>query len=228
MKGTLRVRALAEFVGTGFLVATVVGSGVMGEHLAGGNIAIALLANTIATGAALVALIFTFADVSGAHFNPAVTLAVAFSRQPFPWQNVPVYVLAQCAGGVLGTVVAHLMFGLPWYSLSTHARPGWSIAFSEFIATFGLVLVIFGCSRMRPNAVPFAVGSYIVAAYWFTSSTSFANPAVTIARSLSDTFAGIRPIDVPMFLLAQLFGSFAAMALFRCIETDKSFAQKSV
>ena len=214
MKNSLRARALAEFMGTGFLVAAVVGSGVMGERLAGGNVAIALLANTIATGAALVALILTFADISGAHFNPAVTLALALSRQKFPWREVPIYVVAQCAGGVFGAVVAHVMFNLPWYSLSTHPRHGWPLAFSEFVATFGLLIVIFGCSRARPNAVPLAVGSYIVAAYWFTASTSFANPAVTIARSLSDTFAGIRPADAPMFVIAQLAAVFLAVPLF--------------
>jgi glycerol uptake facilitator-like aquaporin len=214
MKFDLRVRVVAEFLGTAFLVAAVVGSGIMGERLAGGNIAIALLANTIATGAALVALILTFGSISGAHFNPGVTLADALEHG-LPWADVPFYIVAQCTGGIGGSVVAHLMFGLPWYSLSTHARHGAGQVFSEFVATFGLLSVIWGCSRLRSNATPFAVASYITAAYWFTASTSFANPAVTIARALSDTFAGIAPADVPLFVIAQLAGAFSATFLFR-------------
>jgi glycerol uptake facilitator-like aquaporin len=214
MKFALRARITAEFLGTAFLVAAVIGSGIMGEQLACGNVAIALLANTIATGAALVALILTFGPISGAHFNPAVTLADALEHG-IPWAEVPAYIVAQCAGGILGAVVAHLMFGLRWYSLSSHSRHGWAVIFSEFVATFGLLSVVWGCSRLRTQSVPFAVASYIVAAYWFTASTSFANPAVTIARSLSDTFAGIRPADVPSFIAAQLAGAVAATALFR-------------
>lgn len=211
---TLRQKMAAEFLGTSFLVAAVVGSGIMGERLAGGNVAIALLANTIATGAALIALILTFGPVSGAHFNPAVTLADAVERGT-SWRSVPAYVIAQCIGGLAGALVAHLMFGLPPYSLAKHARHGSAQLFSEFVATFGLVSVIWGCSRVRSNVVPFAVGCYITAAYWFTSSTSFANPAVTIARGVSDTFAGIRPTDVPLFIVAQLAGALAATLLFR-------------
>jgi len=213
MKSNLRVRAVSEFLGTAFLTAAVVGSGIMGERLSGGNVAIALLANTIATGAALAALILTFGPISGAHFNPAVTLADAVEHG-ISWTEVPVYIIAQCVGGIVGAVVAHLMFGLRWYSLSSHSRGGWSLVLSEFVATFGLLSVIWGCSRFRAGVVPFAVASYIIAAYWFTASTSFANPAVTIARSVSDTFAGIRPADVPWFIVAQVAGAFAATFLF--------------
>jgi glycerol uptake facilitator-like aquaporin len=214
MKASLPRRVVAEFVGTAFLVATVVGSGVMAERLSNGNVAIALLANTIATGAALMALIFAFGGVSGAHFNPVVSLMDAFERG-LPWRQTPHYVIGQILGGITGVVVAHLMFGLPLVSLSRHARSGPPLVFSEFVATFGLVSVIWGCSRLRSNAVPFAVGAYITAAYWFTASTSFANPAVTISRCLSDTFAGIRPTDVPWFVVAQFLGGIAAALLFR-------------
>jgi glycerol uptake facilitator-like aquaporin len=214
MKFNLRARLTAEFLGTAFLVAAVVGSGIMGERLAGGNVAIALLANTIATGAALVALILTFGPISGAHLNPAVTLADALDHG-IAWSEAAAYMLVQCVGGVAGAIFAHLMFGLRWYSLSTHTRQGWALVFSEFVATFGLVSVIWGCSRTRPGMVPFAVASYITAAYWFTASTSFANPAVTIARSLSDTFAGIRPTDAPLFIGAQGAGALCATVLFR-------------
>jgi len=186
----------------------------MAERLAGANVALALLANTIATGAILVALIFTFGGISGAHFNPAVTIADAMEHG-MPWREVPAYVLAQCSGGLAGAAVAHLMFALPLFSLSRHARSGGAQVFSEFVATFGLLSVIWGCSRVRANSVPFAVGAYITAAYWFTSSTSFANPAVTIARAVSDTFAGIRPIDAPFFITAQMFGAIAATFLVR-------------
>ena len=219
MRFGLRSRFTAEFLGTAFLVAAVIGSGIMGERLAGGNVAIALLANTIATGAALLALILTFGPISGAHFNPAVTLADALEHG-IPWSEVPAYIAAQCAGGTLGAVVAHLMFGLRWYSLSSHSRQGWALVFSEFVATFGLLPVIWGCSRLWSDAVPFAVASYITAAYWFTASTSFANPAVTIARSLSDTFAGIRPSDVPWFIAAQLAGALSATLLVRWLIPD--------
>lgn len=213
---TLAKRLAAEFMGTLFLVAAVVGSGIMGERLSGGNVALALLANTIATGAALIALILAFGPVSGGHFNPAVTLADALEHG-LPWREVPAYIMVQCAGGIGGAMVAHMMFGLPVYSFAQHARHGTAQVFSEFIATFGLLCVIWGCSRLRTTAVPMAVGCYITAAYWFTASTSFANPAVTIARSLSDTFAGIRPIDVPLFVVAQLAGALAATLLFHWI-----------
>jgi glycerol uptake facilitator-like aquaporin len=214
MTFNLRARLTAEFLGSAFLVAAVIGSGIMGERLAAGNVAIALLANTIATGAALIALILTFGPISGAHFNPAVTLADAFEHG-LGWSEVPLYIVAQCFGGLVGAAVAHLMFGLPLYSLSSHARHGWPVVFSEFVATFGLLCVIWGCSRFRSTIVPFAVASYITAAYWFTASTSFANPAVTIARSFSDTFAGIRPGDAPWFIAAQFAGALTATLLFR-------------
>ena len=213
MNNPLLKRAVAESVGTALLLAAVVGSGIMGERLAAGNNAIALLANTMATGAALVALILTFGPISGAHFNPAVTLADAWQRG-IAWRDVPVYILAQVGGAFVGVAVAHLMFGLPLFFASRHARSGGSQIFSEFIATFGLLAVIWGCVRFRPAAVPFAVAAYITAAYWFTASTSFANPAVTLARSASDTFAGIRPVDAPGFIVAQLGGAFAATVLF--------------
>lgn len=211
---SLRRRATAEFLGTAFLVATVIGSGIMAERLAGPNIALALLANTIATGAILVALIFAFGGISGAHFNPAVTVSDALEHG-IPWREVPAYIAAQCSGGVVGAAIAHVMFGLPLFSLSLHARSGGAQVFSEFIATFGLLAVIWGCSRVRSNSVPFAVGAYITAAYWFTSSTSFANPAVTIARAVSNTFTGIRPVDVPLFIAAQMCGAIAATLLIR-------------
>jgi glycerol uptake facilitator-like aquaporin len=211
---SLSRRAAAEFLGTAFLVATVIGSGIMGEQLAAGNVALALLANTIATGASLVALILAFGPISGAHLNPAVTLADAMEGG-LAWAEVPAYLAAQIAGGLSGAVVAHAMFGLPLVSLSRRDRGGVALGLSEFVATFGLLSVIWGCSRFRSWAVPFAVGAYITAGYWFTASTSFANPAVTIARSLSDTFAGIRPFDVPLFLIAQIAGALAATLLFR-------------
>jgi len=214
MTHTLLRKIISEFLGTGFLVAAVVGSGIMGERLAGGNVAIALLANTIATGAALFALILAFGPISGGHFNPAVTFVDAMERG-VSWVVAACYIPAQCAGGICGAVAAHLMFGLPAISVSTHARNGSAQAFSEFIATFGLICVIWGCARQRSGMVAFAVAAYITAAYWFTSSTSFANPAVTIARSLSDTFTGIRPVDVPVFVAAQFVGAIAATFLFR-------------
>src|ERR1700723_3082264 len=214
-------RIVSEFFGTGFLVAAVVGSGIMGERLAGGNVAVALLANTIAAGAALVALILTFGPVSGAHFNPAVTIADA-TLGGIAWREVPVYVTAQIVGAFAGVAAADLMFGLPIFFASRHERNGPAQLFSEFVATFGLLAVIWGCSRRRSAAVPFAVGAYITAAYWFTASTSFANPAVTLARSASDTFAGIRPADVPGFIVAQLAGAAAATALFRWLVPSPS------
>lgn len=204
----------AEFFGTLFLVATVVGSGIMAERLANGNVALALLANTIATGATLVALILAFGPISGAHLNPVVSVADALERG-LSWSQTLAYAVAQIFGGIGGTLLAHAMFSLPFVSLSRHARSGPAQFVSEFTATFGLLCVIWGCSRARPNAVPFAVGAYITAAYWFTASTSFANPAVTIARCLSDTFAGIRPMDVPLFIVAQFSGGIGATLLFR-------------
>jgi glycerol uptake facilitator-like aquaporin len=210
-----RVRRLAsEAIGTAMLLAAVVGSGIMAERLSGGNQALALLANTVATGAALVALILTFGSVSGAHFNPAVTVADAW-QGGLPWHQVPGYVCAQVGGAVLGVWAAHAMFGEPVFMLSLHARSGAAQLFSEFVATFGLLAVIRGCSARRSDAVPFAVGAYITAAYWFTASTSFANPAVTLARAMTNTFAGIRPMDVPGFTVAQFAGALAATALFR-------------
>lgn len=214
MRISLSRRLAAEFLGTAFLVAAVIGSGIMGERLAAGNVAIALLASTVATGAALVALILALGPISGAHLNPVVTLTDAW-QGGLPWADVPSYILSQVAGGATGAIVAHLMFGLPVVSLARHARSGPAQIFSEFVATFGLLAVIWGCSRSRTGSVAVAVGSYITAAYWFTASTSFANPAVAIARSLSDTFAGIRPADVPGFIAAQLLGGIAATLLFR-------------
>jgi glycerol uptake facilitator-like aquaporin len=207
-------RAVAEALGTAFLLAAVVGSGIMGERLAGGNVAIALLANTLATGAMLVALILTFGPISGAHFNPAVTLADA-SQGGLAWREVPIYIAAQIAGAFTGVAAAHLMFGEPLFFASRHVRAGSAQLFSEFVATFGLLSIIWGCARLRSSAVPFAVGAYVTGAYWFTSSTSFANPAVTLARAASDTFAGIRPVDAPEFIVAQLAGAMAATMLFR-------------
>jgi len=206
-------RLVAEGIGTGLLLAAVVGSGVMAEQLAGGNVAIALLANTLATAGALVALIVTFGPISGAHFNPAVTLALAV-RKALPWAAVPGYVLAQLIGAVLGVWLAHVMFGLPLVQASAHVRTGLGQWVGEFIATFALLSVIWSCMRHNPTATPYAVACVITAAYWFTSSTSFANPAVTVARALSDTFAGIRPADAPGFIVAQMLGAFAATVLF--------------
>jgi glycerol uptake facilitator-like aquaporin len=214
MTHTLARRAAAEFLGTAFLVAAVVGSGIMGQRLSTGNVALALLCNSVATGAALVALILTFGPISGAHFNPVVTLSDAIEKGMI-WSDVPAYICVQILGGIVGTVATHMMFGLPVISFSSHVRSGSAQIFSEFIATFGLLSVIWGCSRLRSDSVPFAVGAYITAAYWFTSSTSFANPAVTIARCLTDTFAGIRPRDVIPFALAQLLGGIAATVVFR-------------
>jgi glycerol uptake facilitator-like aquaporin len=227
MKPTLTRRIAAEFTGTLLLLSAVVGSGIMAERLSGGNIALALLANTIATGAALVALILAFGSVSGAHFNPAVTLADAYIGG-IAWRCVPAYLSAQFAGAFAGVAVAHLMFGLPLFSVSTHARTGGAQAFSEFIATFGLMAVIWGCARSRPHSVPYAVGAYITAAYWFTASTSFANPAVTLARSASNTFAGIRPDDVAGFIAAQLAGAFAATVLFQWLIPTRADEQVAV
>jgi glycerol uptake facilitator-like aquaporin len=207
-------KAVAEAAGTALLLAAVVGSGIMGERLSGGNVAIALLANAIATGAALTAIILAFGPISGAHLNPAVTLADA-SQGGLRWSETPVYLLAQGLGALAGVACAHLMFGEPIFSPSSHVRAGGAQVFSEAVATFGLLSVIWGCSRTRSEAAPYAVGLYITGAYWFTASTSFANPAVTFARSFTDTFSGIRPVDVPWFVAAQLAGAGAATFLFR-------------
>jgi glycerol uptake facilitator-like aquaporin len=207
-------KLVAECIGTAFLLAAVVGSGIMAETLSSGNVSLALLENTLATGAALIALILAFGPISGAHFNPAVTLADA-TQGGLPWRLVPGYVIAQCIGAIAGVYAAHAMFGQRLLQTSTHVRSGGSQLFSEFVATFGLLAVIWGCSRARLAAVPFAVGAYITAAYWFTASTSFANPAVTLARCFTNTFAGIRPTDAPAFIVVQIVGALAATALFR-------------
>jgi len=207
-------RLAAEALGTAFLLATVVGSGVMAFKLAGGNGAIALLCNTLPTGAILAVLILTFGPVSGAHLNPAVSLAFAVRRE-LEWRTAALYILAQIIGGIVGVWAAHLMFELPLWQFSTTVRTGPGQWLAEAVATFGLVLTILGCVRCAPAAVPYAVGLYITSAYWFTASTSFANPAVTVARSLSDTFAGIAPSGVLAFILAQLVGMFTAVALAR-------------
>jgi len=227
MKASLSRRLAAEFVGTAFLVIAIVGSGIMAERLSAGNVALALLANAIATGAALVALILAFGPVSGAHFNPAVSLADAMEKG-LGFSEAIFYSIAQFSGGIIGTLFAHKMFGLALISLSRHTRTGPAQVFSEFIATFGLLAVIWGCSRSRGSTAAFAVGAYIAGAYWFTSSTSFANPAVTVARSLTDTFTGIRPVDVPPFLLAQMVGALAATLLFRWLVPTLPSTAKSV
>jgi len=209
MNATLSRQLAGELLGTAFLLAAVIGSGIMGERLAGGNVAIALLANTLATGAMLYVLITCLGRVSGAHFNPVVTLAAALRGQ-LPWRRTGPYISAQIVGALLGVAAAHWMFGLPAYFPSEHVRAGPAQWWSEIVATFGLVLVILSCARYKPEAVAASVGAYIAAAYWFTASTSFANPAVTIARATSDTFAGIRPLDVPAFVLAQFAGAILA------------------
>ena len=214
MKLALAQRGLAEFLGTAFLLAAVVGSGIMGERLAGGNAAIALLANSLATGAMLVVLILIFAPVSGAHFNPAVSAAFAL-RGELPWRMAGLYALCQVAGGLAGVWITHAMFDLPLLQISAHVRSGAGQWIAEFVASFGLLFAILGCLRSAPASVPYSVGLYITAAYWFTASTSFANPAVTIARAFSDTFAGIAPGGVPAFIAAQLAGMAAAVAVIR-------------
>jgi glycerol uptake facilitator-like aquaporin len=213
-------RVAAEFLGTAGLLMAVVGSGIMGERLSGGNLALALLANSLATGAALVALVLSFEPISGAHFNPAVTLCAALQKS-FPWRAVPFYVASQITGAFAGVVAAHIMFGLPLFSASRHIRNGASQIFSEGIATLGLLLVIALVSRTRTTATPYAVAAYIVGTYWFTSSTSFANPAVTVARSLTDTFAGIRPADVPGFLLGEAVGTIVAVLMIGWLLSEK-------
>ncbi len=205
MKGNLPARLIAEALGTAFLLATVIGSGIMGDKLAGGNVAIALLGNTISTGAMLVVLILIFGPVSGAHFNPAVSIAFA-ARGELSWRDCAAYISVQFVAAVAGVWAAHLMFDLPVMQISEKLRTGGAQWFSEFVATLGLLMTIFGCVARAPQAVPYAVGLYITSAYWFTASTSFANPAVTIARSMSNTFAGIAPSSVVAFIIAQLAG----------------------
>jgi glycerol uptake facilitator-like aquaporin len=205
-------RLAAELLATGFLLATVVGSGIMAAKLAGGNGALALLCNTLPTGAILTVLILTFGPVSGAHFNPAVSIAFAL-RRDMPWRETAAYIGVQILGGIAGVWIAHAMFELPLWQVSLTARAGPGQWLAEFVATFGLVLTILGCLARTATAVPYAVGLYITAAYWFTASTSFANPAVTIARAFSDTYAGIAPAGVAAFIIAQLAGAVAAVAL---------------
>ena len=207
-------RAFCEWLGTAFLLAAIVGSGIMAERLAGGNGAVALLCNTLPTGAMLVVLILVFGPLSGAHLNPAVSIGFALRRE-LAWPAATVYIAAQIFGAAIGVWAAHLMFELPVWQLSLTGRTGFGQWLAEAVATFGLLLTVLGCVSQRPEAVPYAVGLYITAAYWFTASTSFANPAVTIARSLSDTFAGIAPAGVPAFIVAQLAGMLAAIALSR-------------
>jgi len=205
-------RLAAEFLGTAALLTAVVGSGIMGEQLAAGNTAIALLANTLATSAVLVVLIFSLGPISGAHFNPAVSLCMAL-RARMPWPSVPAYIAAQVAGAVVGVMIAHLMFQAPLLELSQHARSGPAQAFSEFVATFGLLAVIWSVAHLHSLVAPICIAAYITGAYWFTASTSFANPAVTLARTLTDTFAGIRPADAPAFIAAQVAGALVATAV---------------
>jgi glycerol uptake facilitator-like aquaporin len=212
--GTLARKLAAEFIGTAWLLAAVVGSGIMGERLAAGNVALALLANTLATGAALVAIVLTFGPVSGAHLNPAVTIADA-TQGGVSWPVAVRYIAVQIAGALMGVVVAHLMFEEAVIQTSQTARNGPAQVFSEFVAAFGLLSVIWGTVRSRLSAVPFAVGAYITSAYWFTASTSFANPAVTVGRGFTDTFTGIRPLDVPWFVAAQIIGALLATYFFR-------------
>jgi glycerol uptake facilitator-like aquaporin len=218
---TLMRRAAVEAIGTAFLLAAVVGSGIMADHLSNGNIALALLANTLATGGVLMCLIAALGPMSGGHFNPAVSFAEAM-RGGLPWRDSVAYAGAQVAGAIAGVATANTMFGLPLFFASRHARSGGAQVFAEFVATFGLLLIVRGCVRFRSAFVSFAVAAYIAAAYWFTSSTSFANPAVTIARSLSDTFAGIRPQDVPAFVLAQLLGALVATLFFAWLAPARS------
>jgi glycerol uptake facilitator-like aquaporin len=210
---SLARRATAEAVGTAMLLAAVVGSGIMGERLSGGSVGLALLANSVATGGALVAILLALGPLSGAHLNPAVTLADAWEGG-LSWRDAGGYVAAQLVGAIVGVAVADAMFQAPVFALSQHSRQGGAQLLAEAVATFGLLVVVWGCARHRPTAAPVAVAGYIVSAFWFTASTSFANPAVTLARSLTDTFAGIRPVDVPGFIVAQLLGASAATALF--------------
>ena len=213
-------RLAAEGLGTGLLVTTVIGSGIMGEKLAGGNVALALLGNTLPTGAILVVLLLALGPISGAHFNPAVSLVISL-RKDHPWPEFAPYAAAQILGACIGALVAHGMFELPLFELATKARSGLAQWFAEFVATFGLIMTILAVARSRAEAIPVAVGLYITAAYWFTASTSFANPAVTIARALTDTFAGIAPGDVPMFIAAQVAGALASLGFMRWLLNDR-------
>lgn len=214
MNASLSRQLAGEFAGTALLLATVVGSGIMGERLAGGNDAITLLANTLATGAMLYVLIVTFGKISGAHFNPVVTLCAAWAGN-LPWRRVGPFIVIQFTGALAGVIAAHWMFELPIVSASQHIRAGYSQMGSELVATFGLLTVILNCARYRPDAIAAAVGCYIAAAYWFTASTSFANPAVTVARCLTDSFSGIRLIDAPGFIVAQIIGALLAVVFYR-------------
>lgn len=218
----LKRRLFSEWLGTALLVAVVIGSGIMGENLADGNEAIALLGNTLATGAALVVLILIFGPISDAHFNPVVSLSFALQRK-LPWPEFVAYIIMQIIGGMAGAVLAHIMFSLPLIEASTHARTGVGVWTGEIVASFGLLATILGCLRNRPDAIPYAVGLFITAGYWFTSSTSFANPAVTIARSLTDTFSGIRPEDVGGFIAAQIIGAVLATLVFKWLWTNQRF-----
>ena len=224
---TLKRKFAAEALGTAILLAAVVGSGIMGERLSGGNVAIALLANTLGTAATLVAIIFALGRISGAHLNPVITVAVAI-RGELEWHEVPAYVIGQVLGAVVGVATAHSMFGLAIFTASQHQRAGIAQIFSEFVATFGLLFIMWGCARTRLEAVPFAVAAFIAGAYWFTASTSFANPAVTIARSMTDTFSGIRPIDVPGFVAAQATGALLATFLWSWLLPLPQKAERSV
>ena len=219
-------KLFAEWLGTFFLVAVVIGSGIMAERLAGGNIALALLGNTIATGAILVVIILIFGPISGAHFNPAVTLAFLL-RRDIDKKTAGYYVVLQILGGITGAAVAHIMFELPLFEASVNVRTGISQWVAEFVATFGLVATIFGCIKARPEAVPYAVGLFITAGYWFTSSTSFANPAVTIARTMTNTFSGIAPVDAPAFILAQLIAASVVVWVFGWLLDEKASSVKS-
>ena len=221
MTSTVSQRLAAEFIATAGLLTAVVGSGIMGESLAGGNVAIALLANTLATAAALVALILAFGPISGAHMNPVVTLVEVLEKRLATRDGIS-YLIVQVLGGITGVWLAHVMFDKPILMISEHVRSGVPQLVSEAVATFGLLCTILGTARYRPTAIPFAVGAYIAAAYWFTASTSFANPAVTLARTLTDTFAGIRPVDAPGFIAAQLIGAALALMTFRWLSRDNA------
>ncbi len=219
----LKRRLFSEWLGTALLVAVVVGSGIMGENLADGNAAVALLGNTLATGAMLAVLILIFGPISGAHFNPVVSLSFALQRK-LPWPEFLAYIMMQIIGAVAGAVLAHIMFSLPLIEFSTHTRTGGGVLIGEVVAAFGLLATILSCLRTRPDVIPYAVGLFITAGYWFTSSTSFANPAVTIARSITNTFSGIRPEDVGGFIIAQTIGALLATAVFKWLLNASSKA----
>lgn len=222
-----RRELLAEALGTAFLLGAVVGSGIMAETLAGGNQALALLCNTIPTGAILVVIILVFGPISGAHFNPAVTVALA-ARRDFPWVRVAPYVAAQLIGGIVGAWAAHVMFDLPVLQMSVTLRSGVGQWFAEAVATFGLILTIVGCVARTPSAVPYAVGLYITSAYWFTASTSFANPAVTVARAFTDTFSGIAPAHAPAFIVAQFAGVAISLVVLRSLFPTESGSSRRI